>query len=120
MTDQQIKDAVRERDGQRCVDCGMTADEHISLYGKTLDVHRKVPGSEYSVDGCETVCKRCHGPREKLPAGTYPKNLRYVALPIDLWQQLKNLADSEDRSISATAKRIVKKFFSEQPPRQAN
>jgi hypothetical protein len=58
----QIKAAVRERDGHRCVHCGMTAEEHRQLFGANLQVHRKVPGSAYTLEGCETVCQRCHGP----------------------------------------------------------
>lgn len=65
----EIKATVRSRDGYRCVDCGMTNDEHLSIYGRALEVHRKEPGSAYSVDGCETVCKGCHGLKPRQPHG---------------------------------------------------
>lgn len=64
-----IKIAVRERDEYACVHCGMTSDEHISIYNRQLDVHRKMPGSLYSLDGCETVCKACHGGLPKRKPG---------------------------------------------------
>lgn len=65
MNIQAVKRAVRQRDGQRCVECGMTDQQHRDKYGRSLDVHRKVPGSVYTIAGCETLCKRCHGPKPK-------------------------------------------------------
>ncbi len=63
----QIKAAVRERDGRRCVECGMSDVEHFSLYGNNLQVHRVVPGSEYSLapGACQTLCIPCHGPKPR-------------------------------------------------------
>jgi hypothetical protein len=67
MTRSQVKAAVRARDGNKCADCGFTNDENLFLYGKALDVHRLVPGSPYTVDGCVAVCHRCHGRRHRKP-----------------------------------------------------
>jgi hypothetical protein len=55
-----VKAAVRERDNHRCVHCGMTNEQHVAERGRQLQVHRKTPGSHYTVDGCETVCVSCH------------------------------------------------------------
>ena len=62
MTVVDIKAKVRERDG-KCVDCGITSDEHRRFCGEELSVHRLIPGSAYSVGGCETVCRACHNHR---------------------------------------------------------
>lgn len=70
MTELEIKAAVRLRDGYRCTLCGMTAAEHVALYGRGLDVHRVVPGSVYNQEGCITVCRPCHGRLPKRPRGT--------------------------------------------------
>lgn len=56
-----IKDRVRERDGYRCRDCGMTNDEHYDAYGKCLDVHRVLKDFCYDDAVCITLCRRCHG-----------------------------------------------------------
>lgn len=61
MTREQVKQAVRERDGHVCTRCGMTADEHLERHGATLHVHRVEPGALYSVAGCVTLCTSCHG-----------------------------------------------------------
>lgn len=74
----QIKAAVRERDGLRCVKCGMTNFEHILTTGRQLDVHRVDPGSEYAVEGCITVCRACHGSEPKLPRGEGQRRIAEV------------------------------------------
>jgi hypothetical protein len=55
-----LKEAVRSRDGHRCTECGTTAAQHIRQYGKTLDVHRVEPGSDYTLAGYVTLCRTCH------------------------------------------------------------
>jgi hypothetical protein len=64
-----IKAAVRERDGYRCTECGMTHVEHVALHGRALEVHRVVPGSKYTVEGAVTLCKACHGSKPKRKQG---------------------------------------------------
>lgn len=80
-----IKALVRERDWYTCTECGMSHDEHIAIYGKTFDVHRVVPGSPYSLNGCVTICRRCHGPQPKRKRGqpdlAYGMRLRIVLDP---------------------------------------
>ena len=55
-----IKDQVRERDGQKCCRCGLPDETYRAVTGRSLDVHRLVPGSLYTVDGCVTLCGACH------------------------------------------------------------
>ena len=62
---QRVKDAVRERDGFRCVGCGVTNDQHKAVFGRQLDVCRIDPESAYTVAGCETTCRACSIRRSK-------------------------------------------------------
>jgi 5-methylcytosine-specific restriction endonuclease McrA len=67
-----VKEKVRQRDGYRCTRCGMTNEEHQRLYrnqhgGKSLEVHRLVPGSKYTLEGCVTLCYACHQAFPKSP-----------------------------------------------------
>lgn len=64
-----VKRAVRERDGFCCTSCGVTNDESRDRFGRGLDVHRRVPGSLYTVDGCVTLCTSCHGPQPRRESG---------------------------------------------------
>ena len=64
-----IKLKVRERDGYACTACGMSEADHIERTGRVLDVHRLVPGSDYTMAGCVTLCRPCHGPQPRLPQG---------------------------------------------------
>jgi hypothetical protein len=86
MTEATVKDLVKRRDGNRCVRCGMTADRHCEIYGRGLQVHRKEPGSEYTVDGCETVCVPCHNTKPKRWNTTYrprPRDAVRVRMELD-------------------------------------
>lgn len=65
----EIKAAVRSRDGMRCTKCGVPNDEYKQARGRSLDVHRVVPGSKYTVEGCVTLCQPCHGPEPRQPRG---------------------------------------------------
>jgi hypothetical protein len=60
-----VKTAVRERDGFRCTKCGVPNETYRRLCGRQLEVHRKVPGSAYTLDGCVTLCQPCHGPEPR-------------------------------------------------------
>ncbi len=96
MNEVQVKTAVRERDGNRCTKCGMTVAEHKERYGKTVEVHRVVPGSAYAVDGCVTLCRHCHGPEPRRPRGQRFKDegVIQVLLPLDIDAALKNYLKS--------------------------
>jgi hypothetical protein len=61
----ELKVAIRTRDGYRCLLCGMTEVNHQIAYGRALHVHRIVPGSEYAMEGCETLCEECHAVRHR-------------------------------------------------------
>lgn len=67
----QIKAAVRQRDGFRCLQCGLTNAEHVARHGRQLEVHRVIPGSVYSAEPgvCRTLCRSCHGPQPKRKRG---------------------------------------------------
>ena len=57
-----IKADVRRRDGNRCVVCQIDGQTHEKRYGQILDVHRILPGSDYSIKwgSCVTLCAVCH------------------------------------------------------------
>lgn len=52
---------------------------------------------------------------ERTPAGkvktTGRANVKYVALPIDLWEALLDIAEKNDRSISWVGRRAVRKYL---------
>ena len=75
MTKKEIKAKVRERDGHKCVDCGRTRSGK-----RKLAVHRLVPGSEYHIEGCVTVCPKCHVERHRLIDRDNPRPLT-IKLP---------------------------------------
>jgi hypothetical protein len=104
-----VKDAVRARDGNACVGCGMTNAQHLALYGKRLLVHRKNPGSLYCVDACETRCVACHGPLPRRKPGQ--PDLAYgnatvtlfLRLPAAHRRTLEELARRHRRTLTAEA-----------------
>lgn len=64
-----LKASVRERDGRACTKCGLPNDEHQKRNGRSLDVHRKNPGSPYTPEGCVTLCRKCHGQEPRRAKG---------------------------------------------------
>lgn len=78
-----VKERVRQRDGYRCTQCGMTEAEHRAKYGRTLDVHRVVPRSRYTVVGSVTLCRACHGPQPKAQPETPDEAGR--GSPLGIW-----------------------------------
>lgn len=65
MTAMEAKQAVRERDGHKCVDCGKTAADFPGFWRDPLEVHRLAPGSKYTLEGCVLVCDPCHHKRHR-------------------------------------------------------
>jgi hypothetical protein len=47
-----VRQLVRERDGDRCVECGSTT--HLCVH------HRDFEKWNHSLDNLETLCRRCH------------------------------------------------------------
>jgi hypothetical protein len=109
MTEFQIKAAVRKRDGMRCTDCGMTNDRHIQLLGSSLQVHRLKPSTEYSIEGCVTLCAWCHGPKPKFGqrfrvTGDEPTSPREsFHLPAELRTVLAMFVDTSNLRTSKSA-----------------
>lgn len=98
LTELEIKAVVRRRDGMRCTDCGISNKEHIALTSRQLDVHRLVPGSPYSINGCVTLCRSCHGSKPKSPKGSNPNSTMNVRVSENLHSALCSLANSERRT----------------------
>lgn len=112
-----IKPNVRARDGFRCTKCGKTNEEHLAQTGRQLEVHRVVPGSAYTVDGCVTLCRRCHGPMPKSPPRpgywTRPFVLRVgltLRIPASLKERFASVAQSNRRTLSAEMERAPEAY----------
>lgn len=96
MTELELKERVRQRDGYRCSECGMTQEEHKEKYGRRLEVHRLEPGSDYTEEGCATLCWPCHWTKPKSP---YPTRIHYngkvltLYLPWEVFRELETHVD---------------------------
>lgn len=110
----EIKRLVRLRDGHKCVECGMTNDDHIRIYGKSLQVHRIIPGSVYSVRGCETVCYRCHSkkPKSKRRLNHSPKII--LELPEHHKRAVRLYAAKRGLSVNDVVRDLIAKFLVEE------
>jgi len=63
---------VLDRDDEQCQDCGMTRDQHYSIYGSDLEVHHKTPIRTFEdtseanqLSNLITLCTPCHAQHEK-------------------------------------------------------
>lgn len=93
-----IKNAVRDRDGQKCVQCGMTAEEHRAKRGRTLSVHRLNPGEPYEADRCVTLCEQCHASKPKSAPWGLIGMLATRWLPPDLALAVREYALQQEES----------------------
>lgn len=62
-----IRKIILERDGYRCLDCGMTQEQHFVKWKKSLTINHidgqgrnsLIPNNDPT--NLETLCLRCHG-----------------------------------------------------------
>jgi hypothetical protein len=91
LSDAKIKELVRERDGYKCRDCGMSDEDHQEKFDQTLEVHRLVPGVEYGQTWCVTLCCDCHKKKiRKTGDAFWCKDLRWFGF---------NLYDTKDAKL---------------------
>lgn len=61
------RNEVLLRDGYKCVKCGMSNEEHISMFNRELTIHhidgkgRGVKEKNNELENLITLCLRCHG-----------------------------------------------------------
>lgn len=71
------REIVIQRDGEKCVECGMTRAEHQAKYGKDITVDhidrrgKNVPLAQKnnSLDNLQTLCLPCHGRKSYMENG---------------------------------------------------
>jgi hypothetical protein len=109
---QQIKAAVRARDGH-CTECGLSNQEHVSLCGKQLHVHRVQPGSPYSVEGCVSLCKNCHAKAPKRKCGEDDQDSRggMVCVKETLAQQADFLCEQNATNLTQEVNRALRELL---------
>jgi hypothetical protein len=108
-----IKAVVRHRGGYRCVECGMTARQHVRLFGRTLDVHRTLPGEPYSVRTCVSLCRPCHLTKPKSPPGTQRPGKQMIVLPCpaDLLAVIDRHAEENGRTRPAEIVFLLRQIY---------
>ena len=70
-----------------------------------LDVHRIVPGSTYTVNGCVTLCRPCHRLKPRSEQGHSDSHT--FSIPGDLYDALRALARRNHRTIKAQFEVII-------------
>lgn len=64
------REAVIQRDGEKCVNCGMTREEHKAKFGRDITVDHEDGNGRYSetanndIANLQTLCLPCHGRKD--------------------------------------------------------
>lgn len=62
------RQAVLERDGHKCVKCGMTDEEHREKWSRPITIdHKNKDRSNNSMENLQTLCLQCHGNKDLIP-----------------------------------------------------
>lgn len=65
-----LREQVIQRDGEECVECGMTREEHKNEWGRDITVDHHDGAGRYSDEpnhdlaNMQTLCLRCHGRKD--------------------------------------------------------
>lgn len=104
--------AVLARDGNACVQCGMTAEEHIGKWGRPITVdHISRDRSDNGLANLQTLCLPCHGRKDQLPelrakkSGPMLGQMRQLRAQGNTYQQI---ADATGLSIGCVWKQLTK------------
>lgn len=63
-----LRPAVLERDGYKCVECGMTDEAHKVKWGRPITIdHKDRNRQNNSLENLRTMCLSCHGRKDLLP-----------------------------------------------------
>lgn len=54
-----------DRDGRRCVSCGMNEHEHMNRWGRPITIdHKDRDRKNNNLDNLQTLCLSCHGKKD--------------------------------------------------------
>jgi len=63
-----LRRAVLERDGYRCVQCGMSDDEHRHSWARPITIDHKDKNRKHNtLDNLQTLCLSCHSRKDLIP-----------------------------------------------------
>lgn len=63
-----LREQVLERDGRRCIKCGMTDVEHKAKWKRPITVdHKSRNRKENTLANLQTLCLSCHGNKDLIP-----------------------------------------------------
>lgn len=63
-----LREEVLKRDGYKCIECGMTAEEHLKKWNRPITIHHKNKNhKDNRLENMETLCLSCHGRKDISP-----------------------------------------------------
>lgn len=113
-----LREQILNRDSRKCIQCGMTEDEHISRWGRPITIdHKDRDRRNNARENLQTLCLSCHGRKDQIPAlrrQRVPQHKNAILTKRAAGETFQRIADDTGFSIGAIWK-WVQQWEKEKP-----
>ncbi len=93
-----LRQQVLERDGHKCVKCGMTDAEHKTKWNRPITVDHKDKNRKHNtLDNLQTLCLTCHGNKDLIQRLREPSFVKHKVEALEMRERGFSYQEIADR-----------------------